>query len=154
MVLDDRLAPDLPGVKAVLHAKRHFDELEANAMERLYVLLGCALDRYEPQKINSSVSPTTRNGKRITVPTAFAVAPTTLCGSSVAVFVVVVVVCDGVAESLAGGSGDACVVTVVVVLSVAHPTRSKLNAATMTRFLVRFIDTTPPGQQTAVSADQ
>src|ERR1700674_2932883 len=26
------------------------DELEANAMERLYVLLGCALDRYEPHR--------------------------------------------------------------------------------------------------------
>jgi hypothetical protein len=87
------------------------------------------------------VSPTTRNGKRITVPTAFAVAPRTLCGSSVVVFVVVVVVCDGgVDGSLADGSGAECVTVVVVVLSVEHPISSKLNAANIIRFFIPFID--------------
>lgn len=97
------------------------------------------------QKINSSVSPTTRNGKRITVPTAFAVAPTTLCGSSVVVLVIVVVVCDGGGDSsLAGGNGFVCVVTVVVVLSVEHPISSKLSAANIITFFVRFIAIPPP----------
>ncbi len=86
-----------------------------------------------------------RNGRRITVPTAFAVAPRTLCGSSVVVFVVVVVVCEGgVDSSLADGSGFVSVVTVVVVLSVEHPISSKLNAAKIIRFFVRFIATPPP----------
>jgi hypothetical protein len=41
---------------------------------------------------NSNASPISRNGNKITVPTAFSVAPTTLSGSSVVVVVVVVVI--------------------------------------------------------------
>jgi hypothetical protein len=58
----------------------------------------------------------------------------------VVVLAVVVVVCDGgVDSSLAGGSGFVCVVTVVVVLLVEHPISSRLNAANIIRFFVRFI---------------
>jgi hypothetical protein len=59
--------------------------------------------------------------------------------------VVVVVVCDGgVDSSLAGGSGFVSLVTVVVVLSVEHPSSSRLNAANIIRFFVRFIANRPP----------
>jgi hypothetical protein len=69
------------------------------------------------QTISPNASPTSRNGNRITVPTACAVAPNTLSGCpEVVVSVVVVVVGGGAAESLV-----VVVLRTVSVCSDAHP---------------------------------